>query len=169
MHPLLHTHYTGGTRRNAYDGICTRTPCTCTLCTCAHLAHGSYSPPTTPQVVDDGVVSKLTEMGFARGHAASGVRANHGKSEEQIVQWLVEHPVKEGGGKGGKGGGKGGGGKGAEPMGGDEGGPKGGRGGRSQRPERAVYRPGKGGRGGRGGRGAGDGEGGGGAVPSSSS
>ena len=29
----------------------------------------------TPQVVDDGVVSKLVEMGFAKGHAASGVRA----------------------------------------------------------------------------------------------
>ena len=34
------------------------------------------------------MVSKLVEMGFAKGHAASGVRANHGKSEEQIVQWL---------------------------------------------------------------------------------
>ena len=126
-----------------------------------HAAHAPHTRRTcsahTPQVVDDGVVSKLVEMGFAKGHAASGVRANHGKSEEQIVQWLVEHPPKGGGGKGG--------GKGGEPKGGES---EGGRGGRSARPDRAVYRPGKGGRGGRGGRGSGDGDGGGGAVSSSS-
>eukprot|EP00908_Phaeocystis_cordata_P004244 Transcript_1463.p1 GENE.Transcript_1463~~Transcript_1463.p1 ORF type:complete len:428 (+),score=169.57 Transcript_1463:22-1305(+) len=87
-------------------------------------------------VADEAVVSKLVEMGFARGHAAAGVRANQGKSEEQVVQWLVEHPPKDKDKEAGKG----------------EGG-RGSRGGGSKgrnKPDQAVYRPGKGGRGGRG-------------------
>ena len=87
-------------------------------------------------MADEAVVSKLVEMGFARGHAAAGVRANQGKSEEQVVQWLVEHPPKDKDKEAGKG----------------EGG-RGSRGGGSKgrnKPDQAVYRPGKGGRGGRG-------------------